>query len=398
MLTFHNPGELDPRLAITFGTNVKEGDSPIGFFGTGLKYAIAGICRLGGTLELWSGETKFEFKGFSETIRGKEFKIINMKESPSDGSWRPLGFTTELGRHWEPWMLYRELYTNALDEGGGVELTAAGRQPSAGSTLIRVNCTQLLTVHSNRHKYFCSGEPIVSTPACQILPQAAEYLFYRGIAVKKLDKPSLFTYNIQEKQDLTEDRTLANEFYVGRIIPETVARLTQKSAIKDIILAKAGTFERDLDWSRCYVTPSDEFFEVAREVLLRSRDALESALRDLIRKHFPEPETFPPAALSKIQQARLAKAQAFLAKLGYEISHPVVVTAALDKDVLGRAKDGTAYISLRCFDQGTKQVVATLLEEHLHLTKGYRDLSYELQNFLFERMITYAEEMLGEPL
>lgn len=42
MLTFHNPGELDPRLITTFGVSIKESTNPIGYFGTGLKYALAG--------------------------------------------------------------------------------------------------------------------------------------------------------------------------------------------------------------------------------------------------------------------------------------------------------------------------------------------------------------------
>lgn len=42
---FENPGEIDPRMISTFGVNVKENDSAIGFFGTGLKYAIAILLR-----------------------------------------------------------------------------------------------------------------------------------------------------------------------------------------------------------------------------------------------------------------------------------------------------------------------------------------------------------------
>jgi hypothetical protein len=71
MLVFSNPGEIDIRAATIIGVNVKQGNTPIGYFGTGLKYAIAGIIRLGGTIEIWSGETNYFFTGRKETIRGK---------------------------------------------------------------------------------------------------------------------------------------------------------------------------------------------------------------------------------------------------------------------------------------------------------------------------------------
>jgi len=42
-IIFHNQGELDIRAVTTFGLSVKKNDNPIGYFGTGLKYAIAAL-------------------------------------------------------------------------------------------------------------------------------------------------------------------------------------------------------------------------------------------------------------------------------------------------------------------------------------------------------------------
>jgi len=41
MIVFENQGEIDLIAFTPFGVNTKETDSPIGFFGTGLKYATA---------------------------------------------------------------------------------------------------------------------------------------------------------------------------------------------------------------------------------------------------------------------------------------------------------------------------------------------------------------------
>jgi len=46
-IAFQNDGELDLRLMATFGCSVKETNNPIGFFGTGLKYALAVLLRTG---------------------------------------------------------------------------------------------------------------------------------------------------------------------------------------------------------------------------------------------------------------------------------------------------------------------------------------------------------------
>ena len=55
-IIFENPGEIDPVAIITFGINVKESDHPIGFFGTGLKYALAILLREGQPITIQSGE------------------------------------------------------------------------------------------------------------------------------------------------------------------------------------------------------------------------------------------------------------------------------------------------------------------------------------------------------
>jgi hypothetical protein len=42
-IVFENEGLIDLRSIKTFDVSVKENDSPIGFFGTGLKYTIVAI-------------------------------------------------------------------------------------------------------------------------------------------------------------------------------------------------------------------------------------------------------------------------------------------------------------------------------------------------------------------
>ena len=44
-VSFITPGQIDLENVFTFGISAKESDNPIGFFGTGLKFAIATLLR-----------------------------------------------------------------------------------------------------------------------------------------------------------------------------------------------------------------------------------------------------------------------------------------------------------------------------------------------------------------
>src|SRR5690606_35207652 len=100
MIYFSNPGLLPIRAATTMGVSAKEGDTPIGMFGTGLKYVIAGVLRLGGKIEIQVGPRTHRFSTIEEIIRDKVFHIVCMDDVP-------LGFTTEYGKTWSAWMYVR---------------------------------------------------------------------------------------------------------------------------------------------------------------------------------------------------------------------------------------------------------------------------------------------------
>ena len=51
-LIFYTPTTLDEAFIFTMGASVKKSNNPIGFFGTGLKYAIAVTLRLGGSIKI----------------------------------------------------------------------------------------------------------------------------------------------------------------------------------------------------------------------------------------------------------------------------------------------------------------------------------------------------------
>ena len=65
---FKNNGEIDIDAVTTFGVSVKD-EGAIGMFGTGLKYTISVILRLGGKITIYSGEEKYNFTTVNKEIR-----------------------------------------------------------------------------------------------------------------------------------------------------------------------------------------------------------------------------------------------------------------------------------------------------------------------------------------
>src|SRR3990172_10357377 len=128
-VSFKNSGKIDPRCITIIGVSVKETENPIGYFGTGLKYAIAIILREGGQITIWRGLERFDFNTVNIEIRGESMKLIHMNG-------RELGFTTALGKHWKVWQAMREIYCNTVDENG---ISKEGEiLPTEGTTTVCV--------------------------------------------------------------------------------------------------------------------------------------------------------------------------------------------------------------------------------------------------------------------
>ena len=250
MIVFENDGEIDPRLVMLIGVNVKESASAIGFFGTGLKYAVASLARWGEEIRIQSGANEFSFASEETEIRGRKFGVLAMFSKLDKA---PLGFTTELGKRWEPWMVYRELWCNAHDEPASkVYRTDKAPKPEAGKTRVIVYGPKILEAHFNRNDFILAPDRnlLHKTDELEIYEGAGERIFYRGIAVQKPDKPGIFTYNITSHLYLTEDRT-AGSWTTDPVIARGITHLQDAGLIDATLMAPADRLEskRDYDYA-----------------------------------------------------------------------------------------------------------------------------------------------------
>ena len=389
-LHFINPGEIDPDLFKLFGVSAKENDNPVGFFGTGLKYAIAILLREHHTITIFSGLDEYNFTTEPRTYRGSTHNIVLCNGEP-------LSFTLDLGKNWQLWQASRELYSNCvLDENGAVSIGLG--EPRSDYTVIRVTGRQFLDAHHDRGNIFLEGTPVFADSDIELYEGSTKNVYYRGIKVYELPEPTAFRYNLITSQQLTEDRTLQSLWDLNWHGAYTLVTGTHNRDIIRRGLTSVG-YERDNFNLERYTKCTDEFLEVAREVLRTCpTDIAHPQVARAIAKH--SKETLWTAVEPTAQmRSKLQKSIAICRRLGTNPeAFPVIIANNLGQNILGRAHNRQILLSDRVFDLGTKQVAATLYEETIHLERGYADCTRQMQDFLFNKIFTMYEEITGEDI
>jgi len=395
-LIFHNPGEIDIRGACIAGLSAKDSKSPIGYFGTGLKYAIASILRWGGEVTIYSGTTRYNFEAAELPFRGQTFNQVYMNGAE-------LGFTTEYGKDWEPWQVFRELYSNARDESGDVML-ASGIMCCQGETAILVSgVPDLETCYLSRDEIILPEDKHWNeeTPDLQFSLSPSAHLYYRGVRVK--DTRCHYTWNFRKDIKLTENRTIDDLWG-----PQTTVRnFIRKDCKDETVIEQMLHLTLDFDptfeggamqfltgggLTRASTSPT---FQAVALRLYRRDPRKWKELQNLCLELEPALSDLGAVVLSKREEAMLAKAKELVALFGFaeEISTIPITVKDLGPSTLGLYKSGKIYLSNKLFDQGTKQLVATLYEECYHHRTAQQDCTYSMQTDLFNIIISLNEEV-----
>lgn len=394
---FQNPGEIDPRLITTLGVNVKESESPVGFFGTGLKYALAVLLREHHEVTIWSGERKFSFRKVQDVVRGKEFNFIHMIEDGA--SPQPLGFTTELGKNWTVANAYRELYCNAKDEGGGACEEAS---PFPGQTLIEVSGSTFEQIHLTRDEFLLSPKltplPGSNGNHIQAFPLSSSQIFFRGIAARTLQKNSVLLYNILSSQELTEDRTLKYNYFVDSSIAKFITeRLSDPVALHTILTTDC--YEHGLALTAWDCTWSPTFVSAVKTAIRAQPTKVDSRITSkFFEKKLEEDDgLYTEVELTPSQEASLSAAKKFLCSCGFRVTRfKIIPVEFLGEGVLGLAehKTGIIRVSSLAF-KFPSELVRTLLEEYIHLAYAVPDETRLMQNTLLSELHRVSTQLVA---
>lgn len=285
-VVWRTPGLIDLRSFTVVGFNAKPNTTnPIGFFGTGLKISVAVLMRMGAEVIVWIGKDKYTF--FTKTVdfRGTDFEQIWLRSE----RWKmrarniQLPYTTQYGKNWKPWMVFRELESNTIDEGGETHLAMEDKDisgsplyvnddydvlcyPQRDHTIIAVKHPDIVAAFADRDKLFIDEEAnpvIVSDNVVTVRKGGGKdaKLYYRGVRAKDAVKPTLFTYDFQQTHGLTEDRTFESEYWVRNNLGAFIATCDDERVIEKVITASDEYWEHGLEIPS-YVKPSEAFHNV----------------------------------------------------------------------------------------------------------------------------------------
>lgn len=262
-IVFRTPGLIDLRAFTVMGMSAKPNASnPIGYFGTGLKYSMAVLVRLGCEPEVWIGRDRHVFVKTNDTFRGKDFEMLSMRSMRWGlQRWRTtkLPFTTQYGRNWEPWMVYRELEANTRDENGDtIYLDYSAKEVGLSSdqvmwgkdneTTIIVDLPAFVDAWRERDKVFLPNASRGGDMTLEVQDGPSDHLYWRGMRVHKLGKPSRFTYNFISHMMLTEDRTLMGDWYARSLLAQYIVKCNSDAIVEGVLTATDKFWEHGLDF------------------------------------------------------------------------------------------------------------------------------------------------------
>ena len=399
-VVFENPGEIDPVAIRTFGVNVKETENPIGFFGTGLKYALSILLRTNHQVVVFSGTRRIEFALQEVTVRGEKFQLITM-----DGE--PLGFTTRLGVNWKMWMAYRELHCNCADERGiTYEVRSFGDlEPTTDKTLVCVTGEEFAQVHDNRYQFLIdpNREKLGRVQqGLQVYRGKAGGYFYKGVVVHMPERLIYaFGYELTNYCELSEDRVAMYPMYDHkRFVTHWLQNCTNKELLREVLTCDESFYkEGAFDYDAQLIDPSDAFRAVVEKLVSEKISKVNQSAIKAVERYNKARLSPKPVELSIIEQKQLDKAIGFCKALGFMVDEfPITVVESLGTGTLGIAKNQQTFLAREVFDQGTKRVAGTLIEEWVHIRHSLYDCTREMQNFLLDRMVGLGERVRGEPL
>ena len=313
-------------------------------------------------------------------FRGKSFERVTCND-------KPLQFSTDMGKHWEPWMLYREIVSNYMDEGG---LHFIGEPMKEGTSVI-VECNEITKCMESHESYFLGDrEPIYSSSRCRVF-QGNGTVWYRGVKVGVVEN-ALHSYEILDTMKLTEDRTVNDHHSVNYPVIKTIVEMTDKKLIRKIVTCDKTAWEYDLDYDWTW---SEEFSEVVKDVWKTSPTKLNKKISLLLRSKMPDIGFVDLE--NHDYHADIDVAKVFLEDFGYLVDVEIRIIQNQDENNIAFVTKGVIYLIECVFEKGLYYLTSTLLEEHFH-TKGYDDRSISYEQMLIDRILCHCKKITKLPL
>lgn len=400
------------------GGTTKANDSfKIGQWGSGLKYSLAYLLKNNLDFKIFIGSNEVVVTTEKEMIRDEAFEIICV-----DG--QRTSITTQMGgKAWKPWMIVRELWCNALDEGEHLREETHITEGKDGYTTFFVQITpDIKEVIDNWGNYFIHEKsPISETRTHRIYAGGnATRLYKQGVLIyEDTTKKSLFSYDVRnaeinELREYTRSLSLpmvealtsagqeaikyfleniTEEYYEGNMDYEWYCEFskTWKEVIGNSKLIHQKAIDEirnrglDIDIGGCIVVPEKLYKSLTKQ--FDGIGALRTA--DKVNEFY---ETYSSELELKVKQGL-----AILETCNYFI-HPelsFIYGVFGDKSIMAQIKidEKIIMVSESMLTKSLFSVVAMIIEENEHFNTGYSDCSRPFQQHFID---LYAHTLLSK--
>jgi len=328
-----------------------------------------------------------------------------------------------MGEDWSAWMIIRELWCNALDEGGAQREVTNNISCAQGTTIFYIQLSPAISeVLDNWSNYFIEGkEPMFDSKDYKIYRGGEAIRLYKnGVLIyENKEIPSLFSYDISNAE-INELREFKGA--VAREITQALSRSNKTVASHYLNHLRDYHYEAQMDYEWYLSKWSEEW----REAIGDNRLIYKKALEDIKAKGIPIAESdyivVPKAAYKNLtkhfsdvggfsagknhgfieshdtdMEDKVNEAIGTLEECGYKM-HPSVSyvygffedTRVLAKADLSQKK---VFISLALLQKSSFELMTTLVEENEHIITGLSDHTREFQQHFID---LYTNSMLKQ--
>lgn len=448
MIMIENDGEVDVLAFTLMGASTKRNTKgKIGFFGSGNKYAIANLLRRNIQFKIFAGEEEIKVHRHPVEYRGNNYEKISFEKAGVD---HPTSITTSMGPKWEPWYIIRELYCNAVDEGGAVIKVIDGSdfmdvfEGRAGHTRIFIELVdELFDVVNHWNAYFTNERKDIiegiekTTVDWETIHECKVYhkyddkfrIYRKGVLVYFSEDKAVFDYDLAEA-DINEERILANIYDAKRKLGISIGAQGSSFLLRKMVKGmdkfqrnKFPHAESEMYLSYQVDKNKKNWKDALEGLSIINRDRLSSYEKEAQADDSIILDSSLSYALSEIegisrvmgvpskglahsfretnptmeQKQLLDKAYEFMVVAGFNFGDVQIQTVNFDDyaisgmaDIAGRR----IFVGQNCFDKGLKYMVTCLMEELAHIESRMFDETRAFQNFLIDKWLCAIEERL----
>lgn len=415
-----NDGIIDSQALHLMGASTKKGDSTkIGQFGSGTKYALAYLLRNNYEVLVFAGDKQIPIETQPQEWKDKTFNVIYIGGEKTS-------ITTEMGKDWKLWQALREIYCNAIDEGGHAMEFVVDISPKDNETHFYIeNKPDAMDFTQNFNDYFAFNKEILfECEFGRILKKTGSKanIYRKGIRCFETNKTSVFDYDFNDIL-INEDR-LVTYFWT---VEEKIWQLIYQCDNRDVIIEalrnakNSDSIEGTIsEYAQIKPNVSEEFKAVIEdsEIMPKSFDNDDSEEENEIylpnilyrnvnravgydsMKNYTVHEDGTIYKLLPMSQEHIDKvdeALNFFIAHNYRISHPIYLARFDKKNVLGCAHNGTILLSEEALNSSFDELCVTIIEEEIHLKTNAKDCSREFQTASIYEFLNYMKSLNENP-